>query len=326
MAIDKEEKDLILSRRHLRVKVLQAAYAYQQSQVHDLQQGEKALTLNVQRLLDTFHYVLHVLEQIAFYTHRFADEQDARMMATIEGRKEARKFADNPFALALANHGDFQKALKKAKLNHILTVDLLRTLFNELQASEAYKTYLANPEDDFSQTAALYTYFIRTILENNEAFNSHLEELSIFWQSDRNLVLSNVALMLKRYGVKGELGPIAISLAGNEDVAYARKLFEKAVLNDEELTTLVAGSTNNWSSDRIAITDIIILKLALSELLYFEEIPQKVTLNEYIEISKNYSTPKSKQFVNGVLDKIMRELTEAGRIVKTGRGLIGNSK
>lgn len=318
----------MLSRRHLRVKVLQALYAYFQSGNNSLDQGEKQLLLSINKLYELFVHQLSFLIEV----QRFAEQQIAanrhKHFPTAEDINPNLRFVHNSVLLKLADNKDFQKKERLYKVNWGQEQEMVRKFYKMLRESPEYATYMQLPDGGFAADQK----FLMAVAEKHfsvfELLQAHYEEKSIYFVDDYHLVSFLVVkffkFMNKGFGPDDSL-PVLLKTendAVNEDLLFVKKLFRETVLNTSKYEGIIADKTPNWERERIAVMDMLILKMALAELTYFPFIPVKVSLNEYIDISKYFSTARSRVFVNGILDKLIDDLKESGQIVKEGRGLV----
>ncbi len=315
----------MLNRRHLRLKVLQSLYAYHQSEVRDLQKGEQELLQNIEKMTEAYILSLKLIDDLIHFTQHWADERDGKMLATIQNRKENRKFAGNIFASYLEQSETYTTALKKYKIKgQTLDPEFLRKLFMVFAETEGYQHYVEAGERTEREDLELVLLLYKKVLLHSEVVDGFFEEKSMYWESDKELVSAAVIKTIKE-ALKGSqtFRLIELSRDWTGDWSFAQGIFRKAVLQHDYFQQLIQEKTKGWDVERIALMDVLIIQLALSEMIVETAIPVKVTLNEYLEISKTYSTPKSSQFINGILDNISKELQSSGSILKTGRGLIG---
>lgn len=315
----------MLNRRHLRLKVLQSLYAYHQSEVKDLQKGEQELLRNIEKMSEAYILSLKLIDDLIHFTQHWADERDGKMLATIQNRKESRKFAGNVFASYLEQCEPYTTALKKYKIKgQTLDPEFLRKLFMVFSETDAYQQYLQAGERSDAEDLDLISQLYKKVLLHSEVVDGFFEEKSMYWESDKELVSAAVIKTLKEATKKPEtFRLIDLSRDWQGDWHFAQGIFRKAVLQHDVFDKLIQEKTKGWDLDRIALMDVLIIQLAISEMIVETAIPVKVTLNEYLEISKSYSTPKSSLFINGILDNITKELIASGEIQKTGKGLIG---
>ncbi len=320
----------MLSRRHLRVKVLQALYAYFQSGNARIDQGEKQLLLSINKLYELFIYQLSFLVE----TTRFADfrleENKGKHLPTAEDLNPNMRFAQNKILSKISTNRDFLKKEHLYKINWSEEKELVRRFYVSMRESDAYEQYMSKSANSIEDDKKFVLYIIEHLFTEFELLQSFYEEKSIFFVDDYHLV-SYLAMKFIKFMDKGfdDLTPLPDLLKtekddDNEDLDFVKVLFRETIQHSDEWGKLIASSTSNWELERIAVMDVLILKMALTELTVFKSIPIKVSMNEYIDISKYFSTARSKVFVNGILDKLIVDMKASGQIVKTGRGLLDN--
>lgn len=314
----------MLTRRHIRIKVMQSVYSFSLGQNNNL---EKEVLFFKESVGQTFNLYLLLLGLFKSL-HAYAEEQ----LETIQKNKiqnEAQckilqNFTQNRVLIFFKEHKVLSKQLDNKKLvKWDLEFKFLKDLFIEVSNSQVFKDYheIENPseEDDLNFTTKLFKNHIAT---SNYLYD-FVEDNCLTWTDDLPMVNTFLLKMLKHIDLSSPQSlTFPRSIENQEDTDFGIKLLEKVISNDSNLQEELLGKTPNWDAERIAQLDNVILKVAIAELLYFPMIPSKVTLNEYLEIAKDYSTPKSNNFVNGVLDKLVREFDQENRLNKTGRGLL----
>ena len=332
--------DLFLSRRHLRVKVVQAYYGFAASEGQTVTEADRALMDSITRLHDSLLVYLYFFVELAFFSLRHADEQDSKPGNILANIHQSRTFGHNPLATAIHDASGLVKHLKRKGLNDDGVLDILRAVWREVRELPALK---AHEDSDYTpeSAAAIMTAVIKHLDKLPEPIPvaegepeeplpttastllfGWMEEINLSWPSDRALVVDNALKVVKSYGQTSKMPELPINLGDTEAVDFARKLLKQTILHDGELQVLIQDHTPNWDGDRIAMTDTVLIKVGLAETMFFPDIPTKVTINEYIDIAKRYSTPKSGQFVNGVLDTLIKVQAEKGLVTKTGTGLL----
>lgn len=314
----------ILNRRYLRVKVFQAIYAYSQSN-NDLIVGEKNMLKSINDIYDLYLYQLALITEVVEMARRTIDHNKSKRLATEEDLNPNTKFVDNQVIHMLENNEEFKREIEKRKINWALESDNVKKLWKKIQASDEYLNYMQSSEKSFKDDKDIISRLYRLHIAEFESLHHFLEDRSIYWMDDLSIVAQNVVKTIN--GLTYSENPDKNILPRlfkdpQDDTGFIRELYRKTILKNEELSQRIEQRTKNWEVDRIVRLDVILMKMALAELLYFKTIPVKVTLNEYIELAKSYSTPQSKNFVNGILDKMVNDLQKSGEIVKTGRGLI----
>ena len=312
----------MLSRRLLRIKALKALYAHLKSESDSLMASEKTLVASINKTYDLYFQMLSLIVEVA----RYADErQQAAMqkkLPTYEDLNPNRKFVENSVIHLIAESDSVNDYLAAHKLSWARYPELIKALYLQLEQSGYYKKYMTSQERSFREDLALVTDFYTNELESSEMLEEVLDEQSILWNDDLGFALIMVTRTLSNMRPSHRDVKVLPKFKSEEDLDFAMELFEKAAVNYDSNLEVIEQFTRNWDIERIAFMDNVIMVTAMAELVSFPSIPVKVTLDEYIEIAKYYSTASSSTFINGVLDKVVTTLTEEGRINKSGRGLI----
>ncbi|GAB5418601.1 MAG: transcription antitermination factor NusB [Crocinitomicaceae bacterium] len=313
----------MLNRRHLRIKVLQALYAYYQSNDTNATVSSKELFKSVDRIYELYIYLLLTFEELQRQGERRLEEGKQKMRPTEDDLKPNRKFVDNKIIGILSQHEDLRKHSENLKVNWVgdEKQELFRKMYLEMREGETYFEYMNNGLSGFEEDKAFLVALFKSDIANFQHLYNFFEELSIHWLDDIDLVCSMVLKTIKSFEEDGSNNILPLYKDEIDEQTFIRELLRKTIEMDSENEALIDELTSNWELDRIARMDIILMKMAITELQIFNNIPTKVTLNEYIEISKFYSTPKSNGFINGVLDKAISRLESQGMIQKAGRGL-----
>jgi N utilization substance protein B len=309
----------MLSRRQLRVKVLQALYAYFQSDKKDLAVAERELFRSVEKVHELYIYLLQFIIELADADKSDAGELQNKYFPDQDELKARLRIYQFSFVKALNENSIFTGSRKHWKTSWQKDHELVRKLFFEIKRSPEFRAILTAETIDEKQ---FLQETVKKYVEQSEVMLHHIEEENIFWAEDLSFVVSMVNRTVRQFYETGRIEIFEMYKDEKDDKDFVRTLFSQCVLNNKEYEAAVSERTQNWDLERIAMMDILILKMALAELIHFPGIPVKVSINEYIEISKDYSTPKSKQFVNGIIDKLAIDYKKAGKIVKTGRGLM----
>ena len=315
----------MLSRRFLRIKSFQALYSYFQSEDKSIKKLESEAFLSLERMHDLYLLLLTLGQELTHLSELRMEEAKKKRLPTEEDLNPNRRFLENKVLTLLTENVHLKEQATAKKIGWSADYDLLVKLNAFVRNHEIFKTYMAAPESSFEQDQKFVVDLYKKILPESELLLSELEDKSIFWGLDEvDFILSMVIKTIKRFDEKSTISEKILPLYSNEkeDKKFVKDLLFKVVENDKENSKMIAAKTKNWEVDRIAMVDILLMKLAITELLHFKAVPVKVTLNEYIELSKWYSTPKSKMFVNGVLDKLLLELKTKGKLKKMGRGLL----
>ena len=316
----------MVSRRLLRIKTLQICYAYLKSSEQSINQAEKELFFSIQKSYDLYHYlILLILDVVNFAESRIELAKQKKIPAQ-EDLNPNTKFIDNKLIKLLNDNYELKKYLNDQKLSWVNYPELIRNLYNEIRESELYENYMLSDSNGFNEDKKFISNVFSKIIINHEPLYQNLEEQSIFWNDDVEFVIGMIIKSFRSFKASSDENVKLMSLFKNEeDKDFVKRLFRKTVLNHKENEELISKFIKNWDVERIAFMDIIVMSLAIAEMTEFSEIPVKVSLDEYIEIAKFYSTQKSNIFINGILDKIVEHLKKEGIIKKAGRGLIGES-
>jgi N utilization substance protein B len=299
-------------------------YAMGQSSGKTMAHAEKELFLSIEKMYEMYIYLLTVLTEIRDVASAKIEENKKKRLPTEADLNPNMRFVENKLLDQLEANKSLKKSAEKAKVNWMGEGELLRKFYRELIETEEYLAYMEAENNDYAADKEVVIRFFKRHLVNMESLQYFFEERSIFWSDDLDIVASMVIKTLKSFDENtDENFPILDLWKDPEDeIAFTRELFRKTQTQAEEHTRLIEDCTENWEIERIATMDMILMRMALTEARQFNQIPLKVTLNEYIELAKYYSTPKSSTFINGVLDKLFARLQEDGSIVKVGRGLI----
>lgn len=315
----------MISRRYLRIKTFQALYAYFQSDDKNERKYENELFLSLERMHDLYLILLTVGQELIHQSKFKMEDAKKKRLPNDEDLNPNTKFINNAVFALLADNNSLNEQVKNKKLTWAADQELMLKFFNFTRDHKVFQEYMSTKETTFEQDQKFVVDFYKKIIPDFDLFISELEDKSIFWGYDEmDFILGMVLKTVKKFTPESDNSASIMKLYRDEeeDVKFVKDLFRKTIANDDENTELIGDKTKNWDVERIAMVDVLLMKLALTELLYFKSIPVKVTLNEYIELSKWYSTPKSKVFVNGVLDKLVAELKTNGKLKKMGKGLI----
>lgn len=314
----------MLNRRHLRVKVLQYLYAFYQTNDGEYGKAEKELLDSVERIYDLYLYLLLTFGEFQHLGVRRIDENKKKRIPKEEDLNPNMKFVENKVIDILNNQVELRAASERSLVNWIgdEEQEVLRKAFLVMRESEVFFQYMNNGESSFEDDKNFALDLFRAEIANSELIYEYFEEKSIHWIDDIDLACSMVLKTIKAFEEGEDCSIMPLYKDEEDEVNFIKTLFRRTIALDKENEKLIDEYTKNWELDRIAKMDVLLMKMAVTELREFNNIPTKVTLNEYIEISKFYSTPKSNGFINGVLDKIIVKLESDGLIKKAGRGLM----
>lgn len=313
----------MISRRIIRTKVLQLLYAHVTSPDKTISQSESELLFSIKKTYDLYHLLFALLSDVRDFAEDKIESRKLKNLPTVEDLNPNTRFINNRLIYRLSKDRSITEYLRKNKLNWINHGELIRNVYQSMIESDIYHEYIASNTNDFNIDRQFCEDFFSTVLVNCEPLQTELEEQSIYWNDDLDFVVSMVVKTIKKFKSELDENDYIMELyKDEEDREFTTKLFRKAIGNDIQNRKVIETYTKNWDVDRVAIMDILIMELALTELTEFSSIPVKVTLNEYIELAKYYSTNRSSTFINGVLDRITKDYREEGKIMKAGRGLL----
>ena len=315
----------MLTRRHIRVKVMQCIYALIQAEDESLQKQEKFLKVSIENMYTLYLMLLSFLVELHLLAQKHVSHASNKYMATEDDKYPNReKFVKNRLLLQLVQSEPLQQEIKKRKLDHwSLHDEYVKKIHKQMTQSDAYKAYMNQSTSDYEADKEFIIDLFRDIIAPNEKIYDFFEDEKLTWVDDLPIVNTYLVKRLKKASVNANQNYFTPNLLKDQqDMVFANDLLSKTLLNDAMLEKEIEGKTPNWDKDRIAEIDYILLKMAICELLNFSSIPEKVTINEYLEIAKEYSTPKSSIFINGILDKLVKEYKASGKLQKVGRGLL----
>jgi len=306
----------------LRIKVIKTLYAHLKSDADSLMASQKTLVNSIDKTYDLYVLTLSLVAELAHYAEQRQELAKKKQLPTYEDLNPNRKFVDNRVVQLIANSDSVNDYLASRKLSWAAYPELVKTLYTQLEQTEYFQNYMSQQERSFKDDLALVTEFFTRELEECEMLEDVLDEMSILWNDDLGFALIMVLRTLSNVRPSHEEIKLVPKFKSEEDLDFACELFAKTAVNYDEYQQQIERFTRNWDVERIAFMDNLIMATAVAELVGFESIPVKVTLDEYIEIAKFYSTNSSGTFINGVLDKLVAALQQEGRINKSGRGLI----
>lgn len=313
----------MLNRRHIRVKVMQSIYAMHQHQSDNLDKEEKFLFQSIENTQNLYLLLLSALIEIKKKEEEYIDLASKKHLATKEERNPNLKFINNKVLVLLSESEALETALDDHNINNWkLNDDIILGLIDTIKESELYQNYMQKPVGSFEEDKNFIVDLYTEVIAPSDRLYDYLEDFKLTWVDDLPAINTLIVKQIKQ--LKGENDTLIVPKVykDEDDKDFVKNLFRKTVLNELELSKEYIDKTPNWDVERIAEIDTIILKMAICELLKFPSIPTKVTINEYLEIAKEYSTPKSSIFINGILDNLVKEFTQDGKLKKSGRGLL----
>lgn len=314
----------MLNRRHLRIKVLQTIYAYTLSEDKSIQAFEKVLLKSVDEVYEMYIWVLGLVAEVAEYTLLDAEGRANKFLPTEKDLKPNTRFQNNTFIESYRLNSSYREYAKKYKLDVVFDRELVKRIFIVLKESPEYAAYLENEDRSIKAEKDIVKFIFKKIVLKNAEVEEFFEQHFINWDTDKEVLQALIAKTFKNFASEDPDKNSLANLCANweEDKPFILDLLRQTIRNGAEYQSYISNKTKNWEADRIALMDTLIMRMAICELINFPSIPVKVTINEYIELSKEFSTPKSNAFINGILDKILAELKSEGKIRKVGRGLI----
>jgi transcription antitermination protein NusB len=314
----------MLNRRHLRIKVLQALYAYYQSDEGSFHKSEKDLLEAVEKIYDLYIYLLLSFGELKSIAERRIEDNKKKIRPSEEEMNPNLKFVNNQIIEILEDHKDLRIASEERKVNWVGddVQEMFRKMLLHIRESETFFEFMNNGETGFEEDRQFALSLFKIEIANYPLLYDFFEEKSIQWLDDIDLACSMVLKTIKNFSEEGDSAILDLYKDKEDELSFIKNLLRKTISTDKENEAIIDELTKNWEFDRIAKMDVILMKMAITEFQIFNNIPTKVTLNEYIEISKFYSTPKSNTFINGILDKAINKLTDENKIQKVGRGLV----
>lgn len=319
----------MLGRRQYRIKVLQALYAYFQGGESRPEVAERNLLKSVDKFYELYYLLFSFFfEVIHYYSYRM-EESKSKFFPTAEELNPNLKLLENRVLLQLQRNRNLMDSLEKYKFSWSEEQQMVRKVYQKLKNSKDLAEYLNSGKTSYKEDQEYLEKLFRKLIAKSSDLQSFCEDRSIYWSDDFEIasgfLLKTIKLISENFGDQEILMALFVKdpeEEEKEDKKFLLDLFRKTIFGSDAMDRMIEPRTQNWELERIALTDIILIKMALAELMYFSQIPVKVTLNEYIEISKQFSSHKSKSFINGILDKLATDLTEEKKIRKTGRGLM----
>ena len=307
----------MINRVLIRLKIVQIVYAYYQNGGKNLDTAEKELFFSLSKAYDLYNYLLLLMVEVTKQANKRLNAAKNKLVPTKEELFPNTKFVENRFIAQLEVNKQLLEFSNNQKKTWENEADFVKTLCDKILESDIYKEYMASETSSYEEDRELWRKLYKNIIFNNIELDQVLEDQSLYWNDDKEIVDTFVLKTIKRFdeknGAKQELLP---EFKDEEDQDFARRLFRRTILNADYYRHLISENTKNWDLDRVAFMDVVIMQIALAEILSFPNIPVSVTLNEYVEIAKLYSTPKSGGFINGTLDGIVNSLKKENKLTK----------
>ncbi|MEY8848449.1 transcription antitermination factor NusB [Psychroserpens sp. XS_ASV72] len=313
----------MLNRRHIRIKVMQTLYASNRSESEDIKHRESFLDHSLNSTYDLYLSLLSLIIEV----HKKAIdryEKSQRLLSKKNGTQSNRKFIDNEVLVFLSNNKAITEALEKRKLNPwYLDFEYVDLTHKAIVESDIYEDYLSTPDSTFKEDKQFFINIFEDIIAPNDKLYDYFEDKKLTWLDDIPVVNTFILKLVRKFKPNASEQHFLPNLfKDSDDRDFAMELLRKTLLNQSSLSEEIAAKTKNWDSERITQIDTVLMQMAICEFQKFPSIPVKVTINEYLEIAKEYSTPKSSNFINGILDKIVKEYKDKNQLNKVGRGLM----
>lgn len=306
----------MINRKLIRVKIVQLTYAYYQNGHHNMDTAEKELLFSLSKAYDLYNYLLGLIVAITQEERRRVDIATRR--AEREGTETpSQRFAFNKFATQLEENKQLNLFMEDKKMSWENDVEAVRKLCDQIERSPLYQEYMMSDAEDYETDRELWRRIYRSLIQGNEDLDAILEEKSLYWNDDKEIVDTFVLKTIKRFDPANKADQELLpEYDDTEDREYALKLFRSTILNADTYQRYMSETSRNWNFSRLAYMDVVLMQIAIAEMLTFPNIPISVTINEYVDLAKLYSTPKSGGYINGMLDAIARHLVDTGRLLK----------
>lgn len=307
----------MINRALLRIKIVQTLYAYYKSEGKTTAMVERELFYGLERTYDLYFQLLLLTVEVKRYAEARIENRRNKLQPTNEDLNPNTRFIDNQFIAKLESNLAFKERISMLKLSWVNDMDVVKGIFNDIVDSDLYKEYMQSETTNFDKDKELWRKIFKNIILSSPDLDESLEEQSIYWANDVEVIASFVLKSIKRFNEDDEDdAPLLPMFKDREDELFAKKLLNSSIRNATDYKAYVVAHLQNWDPERVAFMDMMIMQLAIAEILEFPTIPVNVTLNEYIEIAKNYSTDRSGTFVNGVLDKVVSTLKSENKLIK----------
>lgn len=307
----------MINRTLIRLKIVQLIYSFYQNGGKDIKTAEKELMFSLSKAYDLYNYLLLLLVELTKYESEQIEQQEELNKIAHKEEAVSHRFVNNRFVKQLADNKQLLEYVDSQKRTWLNDADYLKKLLADIKASDTYADYMVNEVDDYSTDREFWRKIYKSIIMKDDRLSEVLEDKSLYWNDDREIVDTFVLKTIKRFEEENkENQELLPDYKDEEDREFAVKLFRTTILNDEDHRRLIAQCVKNWEFDRLAFMDVVIMQIAIAEILGFVQIPTVVSINEYVDIAKYYSTPKSAAYVNGILDAVVKRLKREKLIIK----------
>ncbi len=313
----------MINRRLLRIKVMQILYSYYKSENNTLQSASKELQHSIDKSYEQYLLFLQIPMEVTHYAERVVEKKKNKHLPSPEDLEPNRRFVDNQFVAQLNESDMMINKLSQIPVSWAQHEEFIPKFYRMITESEIYAEYMAAEETSFDADKAIWARIFKLLIARSEELGDLLEDMSIYWNDDAELVLGMVQKTIKSFDKeKGSDQLIMRLYKDSEDAEFGARLLNRSVMDEKDFNDRIVEKTQHWEADRIAFIDKLLMQIALAEVVNFPSIPVKVSINEYLDIAKSYSTTKSALFINGVLDSIIKDLKKEGKFHKSGRGLL----
>ncbi len=307
----------MINRTLIRLKIVQLMYAYYQNGGKNVDTAEKELLFSLSKAYELYNYLLMLIVAVTRFALEQVERQERNNRITHSKQVVNHRFVDNRFAMQLEQNNQLNEFKENIKKTWADDMDYVKDLYNRIVTSDYYKEYMNSEEDSYAADRELWRKVYKNIIMKDERIDEVLEDQSLYWNDDKEVVDTFVLKTIKRFdeakGAEQELMP---DFKDIEDREYALRLFRRAIMNDEYYRELINQNIKNWEFNRLAFMDVIIMQIAIAEILSFPAIPISVSINEFVEIAKYYSTVKSGSYVNGIIDAVVKKLKAENKLMK----------
>lgn len=305
----------MINRELIRIKIVQLTYAYYQNGNNNIDNAEKELVFSLSKAYDLYHCLLALITAVT---------REARRRAEIIAHKQpdggnalSDKFAYNKFALQLEENKQLQDFISRQQYTWDDNIEFVRKLYNQIEQSRIYQDFMASDADTYDDDRELWRRLYKALIADNDDLSSLLEDQSLYWNDDKDIVDTFVLKTIKRFDEKNKSSqPLLPEYKDEEDKDFACRLFRATILNADQYQRYMSEASLNWDFSRLAYMDVVLMQIAIAEMMTFPKIPVSVTINEFVDLAKVYSTPKSYAYINGMLDTIACYLTDSGKMTK----------
>ena len=307
----------MINRTLIRLKIVQIIYAYYQNGSKNLDAAEKELLFSISKAYDLYNFLLLLMVNLTEFVQRRIENAKMKKLPTKEDLNPNMRFVENKFMLQLQSNKMLQEYASRQKRNWYDHEDFLKSLYEKIQASDTYKEYMEKESSTYDEDREFWRVIYKNFINKSEELETLLEDMSLYWNDDKEIVdtfvLKTINRFKQREGANQALMP---EYKDEDDRTFATRLLRRTILNCEDYRKLIGENMRNWDLKRVAFMDVIIMQVAIAEILSFPNIPLRVSLNEYVELAKYYSTPRSGAFVNGTLDGVVKNLKKNGKLLK----------